>query len=34
MVDGEGGSKERCLKWGNRGLLRDLSKNILKQGGG
>ena len=26
-----GGSSERCLKWGG-GSLRDLSKNILKQG--
>ena len=34
MVDGEGGSSERCLNWGGggRGSLRDLSKNILKQG--
>ena len=32
MVDGEGGSSERCLKWGDGGggSLRDLSKNILK----
>ena len=30
MVDGEGGSSERCLKWGGGGWgsLRDLSKNI------
>ena len=28
-----GGSNERCLKWGG-GSLRDLSKNILKQGVG
>ena len=30
MVDGEGGSSERCLKWGSGGWgsLRDLSKNI------
>ena len=31
MVDGEGGSGERCLKWGGGGVgwsLRDLSKNI------
>ena len=30
MVDGEGGSGERCLKWGGGGggSLRDLSKNI------
>ena len=36
MVDGEGGSSERCLKWsgGGWGSLRDLSKNILKQGVG
>ena len=34
MVDGEGGSSERCLKWGGEGSLRDLSKNILKQGVG
>ena len=29
-----GGSSERCLKWigGGWGSLRDLSKNILKQG--
>ena len=32
VVDGEGGSSERCLKWGGGGSLRDLSKNILKQG--
>ena len=32
MVDGEGGSSERCLKWGGGGSLRDLSKNILKHG--
>ena len=30
VVDGEGGSSERCLKWGGGGSLRDLSKNILK----
>ena len=32
VVDGVGGSSERCLKWGGggRGSLRDLSKNILK----
>ena len=32
MVDGVGGSSERCLKWGGGGResLRDLSKNILK----
>ena len=34
MVDGEGGSSERFLKWGGGGSLRDLSKNILKQGVG
>ena len=36
MVDGEGGSSEGCLKWGDggEGSLRDLSKNILKQGVG
>ena len=30
VVDGEGGSSERCLKWrgGGWGSLRDLSKNI------
>ena len=33
-VDGVGGSSERCLKWGGGGSLRDLSKNILKQGVG
>ena len=32
--DGVGGSSERCLKWGGGGSLRDLSKNILKQGVG
>ena len=32
MVDGEGGSSEGYLKWGGGGSLRDLSKNILKQG--
>ena len=32
-MDGEGGTSERCLKWGSGGVgsLRDLSKNILKQ---
>ena len=30
MVDGVGGSNERCLKWGGGGSLRDLSKNISK----
>ena len=34
MVDGEGGSSEGCLKLGGGGSLRDLSKNILKQGVG
>ena len=36
MVDGEGGSSEECLKWGGGGVgvIRDLSKNILKQGVG
>ena len=29
-----GGSSERCLMWGGRESLRDLSKNILKQGVG
>ena len=31
-----GGSSERCLKWddGGEGSLRDLSKNIFKQGVG
>ena len=29
-----GGSSERCLNWGWWGSLRDLSKNILKQGVG
>ena len=34
MVDGEGSSSKRCLKWGGggEGSLRDLSKNILKWG--
>ena len=34
VVDGEGGSSERCLKWGGggEGSIRDLSKNISKQG--
>ena len=32
-MDGVGVSSERCLKWGG-GSLRDLSKNILKQGEG
>ena len=33
MVDVEGGRSEACLKCGGgRGSLRDLSKNILKQG--
>ena len=36
VVDGVGGSSERCLKWGGGGWgsLRDLFKNILKQGVG
>ena len=36
VVDGEEGSSERRLKWGGGcwGSLRDLSKNILKQGVG
>ena len=34
VVDGVGGSSERCLKWGDGGSLRDVSKNILKQGVG
>ena len=34
VVDREGGSSEGCLKWGGRGSLRDLSKNILKHGMG
>ena len=34
VVDGVGGSSQRCLKWGGGGSLRDLSKNILKQGVG
>ena len=37
VVDGEGGSSERCLKWGGGGwgsLRNLLSKNILKQGVG
>ena len=35
-MDGEGGSSERCLKWGGGGggSLRDLSKNFSKQGVG
>ena len=34
VVDGEGGSSERCLKWDGEGggSSRDLSKNILQQG--
>ena len=33
-MDGEGGSSEGCLKWGGGGWgsLRDLSKNVSKQG--
>ena len=38
VVDREGGSSEGCLKWGGGGWvvgsLKDLSKNILKQGVG
>ena len=34
VVDGEGGSSERCLKGGGGWSFRDLSKNILKQGVG
>ena len=32
VVDGVGGSSERCLKWSGGGSLRDLSKNILNRG--
>ena len=32
-MDGEGDSSEKCLKWGG-GSLRDLFKNIFKQGVG
>ena len=31
---GGGGCSKECLKWGGWGSLRDLSKNILKQGVG
>ena len=34
MVDGEGSSSGGCLKWGGGRSLRNLSKNILKQGVG
>ena len=34
MIDEEGVAVKRCLKWGGGGSLRDLSKNILKQGVG
>ena len=36
VVDGEGVTSERCLKWGGGGWgsLRDLSKKHLKTGGG
>ena len=34
IFKGVGGSGERCLKWSGGGSLRDLSKNILKQGVG
>ena len=35
VVDGEGGSSEGCLKWGDGGWgsLRDLSTNILNMQG-
>ena len=34
MVDGEGGSSERCLKWGGRGgrSLKDLPKTSKNRG--
>ena len=33
VVDGEwGGGSGRCLKWGGGGSLKNLFKNILKQG--
>ena len=32
MVDGVGRNKERCLKWGGEGSLRNLSHNSLKRG--
>ena len=34
VVDGEGGSSEKCLKWGGGGLIKGSFKNILKQGVG
>ena len=33
VVDGEGGSSERCLKWGG-GVMKGSFLNILKQGVG
>ena len=33
MVDGEGGSSERCLKWGGGvGVIRNLSKTFKNRG--
>ena len=32
-MDGEGGSSERCLKWGGGGSLRNLSKKTSKNRG-
>ena len=36
VVDGEGGSSERCLKWGGGGwgVIKGSFQNILKQGVG
>ena len=35
MVDGEGGSSERCLKWGGGvGVIKGSFQNHLKTGGG
>ena len=33
MVDGEGGSIERCLKWGGGGVINGSFQKHLKTGG-
>ena len=34
MVDGDGGSSERCLKWGGGGVIKGSFQKHLKIGGG
>ena len=34
VVDGEGGSSERCLEWGGGGVIKGSFQKHLKIGGG